>query len=144
MLLAGVGLAAVLILTGVIEGKPTPAQQSPLPVSTPALDPSTFEWTDVASWESSGDDDSPPFHISGDSWRILWVTPRDSVGDGSFAIHVYDPNGLFLVDLFDTAHAPESDFDAPIRGGLHLSDPGDYFIRVKTAREYQLTIQQLR
>lgn len=36
---------------------------------------------------------------------MLSVTPHDSVGDGSFAVHVYNPSGPFAVKLYDTAGA---------------------------------------
>ena len=57
--------------------------------------PSTLEWYDVVSWESSGENDSPAFHVSADSWRVNWVAPHDTEGDGRFAIHVYNPDGEF-------------------------------------------------
>ena len=135
--LAAIVLAAVLVWTGIGDRQPTPAPP-------PAPDPSTFEWHDVASWESSGDDDSPPFHISAGSWRVIWAAPHDSVEDGSFAVHVYNPNGLFVVSLYDTADDPYRNFDGPMRGTLKLGGPGDFFLRIKTARAYQVTVQELR
>ena len=135
--LAAVALAAILVWTGI-------GDRQPAPVTPPTPDPSTFEWHDVASWESSGSDDSPSFHVSADTWRVMWVAPDDSVGDGSFAVHVYNPDGLFLLNLYDTGDSLGVSFDGPLRGTLGLPGPGDYFLRVKTDRDYSVTIQELR
>ena len=131
-----VALAAILVWTGIGDREPTPA-----PVTR---DPSTFSWQDVASWESSGDGDGPPFHISAETWRVMWVAPHDEVGDGSFGVDVYDTDGLFLLNLYDTADAPRIVFDGPLRGTLGLPGPGDFFLRTVTARDYQVTVQELR
>ena len=139
VLLAGAGLAAILVWTGVIERQPgTPAETR----STP--DSSTLDWHEIASWESSGDDDSPHFQIDAETWRVMWVAPHDQVADGAFAVHVYRPDGLFLLNLYDTADSPEIDFKGPLRGTLGLPGPGEYFLRMITARDYQVTIQELR
>ena len=107
-------------------------------------DASTLQWHDVASWESSGDDDSPSFHISADSWRILWDAPHDTEGDGEIAIHVYNPDGYFVRLLYDTAHSPELNLEGSLRGSLDMQDPGEYFLRALTGRDYHLTVQELR
>ena len=127
-------MAAVVVLTGIFERPPTPTLPNPL----------TAEWDDVTAWESSGDYDSPPFHIQAEIWRVTWVAPHDSVGDGSFAVHVYNPDGLFLLNLYDTANDPERNFDGPFRGSLGLPGPGDYFLRIITDRDYQVKIQEQR
>ena len=137
--LAAVALAAVLVWTGIGDRQPTPVSVTP-----PASNLSTIEWVDVSSWESSGGGDSPPFHISAETWRVQWVAAHDSVGDGSFAVHVYKPNGLFVVDLYDTADSPQISFDGPLRGTLALPGPGDFFLRTITARDYQVTVLQPR
>ena len=142
--LAAVALAAVLVWTGIGDRQPTPAPVTQQPVTQTTLDPSTFEWQDVASWDSSGDDDGPPFQISAETWRVHWRTPRDPGGDGSLAIHVYNPDGLFLLTLYDTADSPGFDFDVPLTGTLGLPGPGDFFLRIITARDYQVTVQELR
>ena len=137
--LAAVGLAAILVWTGIGDRPPTPA-----PTTPPTPDPSTFQWQDIASWDSSGDDDSPSFHVSAETWRVMWVTPHDTVADGSFAIHVYNPDGLFLLELYNTRDSAGIDFAGPLRGTLGLPGPGDFFLRTITARDYQVTVQELR
>ena len=142
LLLAAVGVAAILVWAGVIERQPTP---TPAPVALPAATPIPADaWQDVASWVSSGRDDSPPFHVSADAWRVMWVATNDSVGDGSFAVHIYNPDGLFLLNLYDTADDPKRNFDGPIRGTLGVPGAGDFFIRVITDRDYQVTVQEPR
>ena len=142
MLLAGVGLAAVLVWAGVIERQPT----SPSPAGSRATPIPADAWQDVASWASSGDDDSPQFHISAGIWRVLWIAVHDAVGDGSFAVHIYNSDGLFLLNLYDTAGDPERNFDGPLRGALGVPDAvaGDYFLRVVTDRVYEVTVQETR
>lgn len=134
VLLAGVGVAAILVWAGVIERQPTS--------SAPAS--STFEWLDVSSWESAGGGDSPPFRIEAETWRVVWVATHDSIGDGSFTIHVYSPDGLFLLNLYDTADSQSVNFDGPIRGTLGLPGPGEYFLRITTDRDYHLAVQEQR
>lgn len=139
VLLAGAGLAAILVTTGVFERQPgAPAETR----STP--DPSTLEWHEIASWESSGDDDSPHFQIEAETWRVMWVSPHDQVAEGAFAVHVYRPDGRFLLNLYDTADSAGIDFAGPLRGALGLPGPGEYFLRMITARDYQVTVQELR
>lgn len=139
-LLAAVALGSALIWTLIGVEQPTPTTAAALP----APDPSALEWYDVASWESSGNNDSAAFHISADSWRVLWEAPHDSVGNGKFAIHVYNPDGFFVRLLYDTADYPESELDGSLRGSLVVLDSGDYFLRALTSRDYHLTVQELR
>ena len=131
------GSALAWTLSGGEQPTPTTAIQV-----TP--DPSILEWFDVSSWESSGDDDSPAFHISADSWRVMWVAPHDVVGDGRFAIHVYNPDGFFVRVMYDTANSPELKLEGSLRGSLELPDSGEYFLRALTGRDYHLTVQELR
>jgi len=152
--LIGVGLAAILVWTGVLErqtnsepvtaARVTPPRVTPPRVTPPALDPSTFEWYDVASWDSSGDDDSPPFHIEAEFWRVMWVAPHDSVGDGSFAVAVYNADGTYYSDLYDTADSIGMKFDGPLSGTLAVPGAGGYFLRLTTARDYEVTVQEAR
>ena len=142
--LIGVGLAAILVWTGVLERQTNSEPVTAARVTPPVLDPSTFEWYDVASWDSSGDDDSPPFQIEAETWRVMWVSPHDLVADGAFAVHVYRPDGLFLLNLYDSADSAGIDFAGPLRGALGLPGPGEYFLRIFTARDYQVTVQELR
>ena len=142
--LIGVGLAAILVWTGVVERQ---TDSEPVTVATatpPALDPSTFEWYDVASWDSSGDDDSPPFQIEAGFWRVMWVAPHDSVGDGSFTVAVYNADGTYYFDLYDTADSISINFDGPLTGTLGVPGAGGYFLRVTTARDYEVTVQEAR
>ena len=141
VLLATVALAAVLVWAGVIERQPTSVSA---PATPTAFDASAVEWVDVASWQSSGDDNSPPFNIEAETWQVVWVAVNDSVGDGSFAVHIYKPDGLFLLNLYDTADDPKRNFDGPIRGTLGVQGSGDFFIRVITDRDYQVTVQEPR
>ena len=137
--LIGVGLAVVLVWTGVVE-----RQASTAPVTLPAPDLSNFEWQDVASWNSSGDDDSSPFQIESEFWRVMWVAPHDSVGDGSFAVAVYNADGTYYVDLYNTADSIGLNFDGPLRGTLVIPGAGGFFLRVTTARNYDVTVQEAR
>ena len=153
VLLAGAGLAAILVWTGVIERQPstpatvatatvTTATVAPALVTRTALGSSAFAWFDVASWESSGNDVSPPFHIEAGIWRVMWVTPHDSAGDGSFAIDVYNGDGTYALDLYDTADNVGIDFGGPLRGTLGVRGAGDYFLQIRTARDYEVTVQE--
>ena len=147
VLLAAVSVAAILVWAGVIERQPTPATVAPATVA-PALvtrtapGSSAFAWFDVASWESSGNAVSPPFHIEAGIWRVIWVTPRDSAGDGSFAIDVYNGDGTYALDLYDTADNVGIDFGGPLRGTLGVRGAGDYFLQIRTARDYEVTVQE--
>ena len=142
--LIGVGLAAILVWTGVIERQTDSEPVTAATVSPPALDPSTFEWYDVASWDSSGDDDSPTFQIEAEFWRVMWVAPHDSVGDGSFTVAVYNADGTYYSDLYDTADSIGMKFDGPLSGTLAVPGAGGYFLRLKTARDYEVTVQEAR
>ena len=142
--LIGVGLAAILVWTGVVERQANSEPVTAATVTPPALDPSTFEWYDVASWDSSGDDDSPPFQIEAEFWRVVWVAPHDSVGDGSFTVAVYNADGTYYFDLYDTADSRGSIFDGPLSGTLAVPGAGGYFLRLKTARDYEVTVQEAR
>ena len=143
VLLAGAGLAAILVWTGVIERQPgTPAASAVVTPSAPDL--SSLEWFDVATWDSSGNDDSPPFHIKAEIWRVMWRSLHDSVGNGSFAVDIYNGDGTYFLDLYDTASTPETNFDGPLTGTLGIDAPGDFFLRISTSRKYEVTVQELR
>ena len=142
VLLAAVSVAAILVWAGVIERQPTPATVAPELVTRTAPGSSAFAWFDVASWESSGNDVSPPFHIEAGIWRVMWVTPHDSAGDGSFAIDVYNGDGTYALDLYDTADNVGIDFGGPLRGTLGVRGAGDYFLQIRTARDYEVTVQE--
>ena len=142
--LIGVGLAAILVWTGVVERQTNSEPVTAATVTPPALDPSTFEWYDVVSWDSSGDDDSPSFQIEAEFWRVMWVAPHDSVGDGSFTVAVYNADGTYYFDLYDTADSISVIFDGPLTGTLNVPGAGGYFLRVATARDYEITVQEAR
>ena len=142
--LIGVGLVAILVWAGVLERQTNSEPVTAARVTPPALDPSTFEWSDVVSWDSSGNDESPGFHISAGTWRVVWVAPHDGVGDGSFALDVYNSDGTYYLDLYDTADHLGLKFDGPLRGTLGINGPGDFFLRLRTARDYEVTVQELR
>ena len=139
-----VGLAAILVWTGVLERQTNSEPVTAAKVTPPAFDPSTFEWYDVTSWDSSGDDDSPPFHVEAEFWRVMWVAPHDSVGDGSFTVAVYNADGTYYSDLYDTADSIGMKFDGPLTGTLAVPGAGGYFLRFTTARDYEVTVQQAR
>ena len=150
VLLAAVSVAAILVWAGVIERQPTPATVAPATVAPATVatvtrtapGSSAFAWFDVASWESSGNDVSPPFHIEAGIWRVMWVPPHDSAGDGSFAIDVYNGDGTYALALYDTAHNVGIDFGGPLRGTLGVRGAGDYFLQIRTARDYEVTVQE--
>ena len=142
--LIGVGLAAILVWTGVIERQTNSEPVTATKVTPSALDLSAFEWDDVDSWDSSGNDDSPPFQIEAEFWRVMWVAPHDSVGDGSFTVAVYNADGTYYFDLYDTADSYGMNFDGPLSGTLGVPGAGAYFLRVTTARDYEVTVQEAR
>ena len=157
VLLAAVSVAAILVWAGVIERQPTPATVATATVATATVTTATvapevvtrtapgssaFAWFDVASWESSGNDVSPLFHIEAGIWRVMWVTPHDSAGDGSFAIDVYNGDGTYALDLYDTADNVGIEFGGALRGTLGVRGAGDYFLQIRTARDYEVTVQE--
>ena len=152
VLLAAVSVAAILVWAGVIERQPTPATVATATVAPATVAPalvtrtapgsSAFAWFDVASWESSGNDVSPLFHIETGIWRVMWVTPHDSAGDGSFAIDVYNGDGTYALDLYDTADNVGIEFGGALRGTLGVRGAGDYFLQIRTARDYEVTVQE--
>ena len=133
-------------VTSPVADPATLGGQQPIPtaMATAVPDPATLGWHDVASWESSSDDDGPVFRILAESWRVSWLAHRDSVGDGEFAVHIYNSDGLLVRKLYDTTDLPGMALDNPIRGNLMLSDSGDYFVRALTSRGYHFTVQELR
>ena len=144
MILAAVVLAAILIWTGNSDRQTNPSPVTTALETPTAPDPSTLEWLNVTSWDYSSDDVSPPFHISARTWRVMWKAPHDSVGDGSFAVDVYNGDGTYFLDLYDTADAPGRSFDGPLTGTLGIDVRGDFFLRVSTTRNYEITVQELR
>ena len=142
--LAAMALAGMLVWYGTGDTKDAESTEPSSRLPQPTPDPSTLDWGDVTAWQSSGNDESPRFHISAGTWRVMWLTPHDGVGDGSFAVDVYNSDGTYYLDLYDTADHLGLKFDGPLRGTLGIHGPGDFFLRLRTARDYEVTVQELR
>ena len=142
--LAAMALAGMLVWYGTGDTKDAGSTEPSSRLPQPTSDPSTLDWVDVTAWQSSGNDESPRFHISAGTWRVMWLTPHDGVGDGSFAVDVYNSDGTYYLDLYDTADHLDLKFDGPLRGTLGIDGPGDFFLRLRTARDYEVTVQELR
>ena len=144
VILAAMALAGMLVWYGTGDTKDAESTEPSSRLPQPPPDPSTLDWVDVTAWQSSGNDESPRFHISAGTWRVMWLTPHDGVGDGSFAVDVYNSDGTYYMDLYDTADHLGLKFDGPLRGTLGIHGPGDFFLRLRTARDYEVTVQELR
>ena len=142
--LAAMALAGMLVWYGTGDTKDAGSTEPSSRLPQPTPDPSTLDWVDVTAWQSSGNDESPRFHISAGTWRVIWLAPHDGVGDGSFAVDVYNSDGTYYLDLYDTADHLGLKFDGPLRGTLGIDGPGDFFLRLRTARDYEVTVQELR
>ena len=142
--LAAMALAGMLVWYGTGDTKDAESTEPSSRLPQPTPDPSTLDWVDVTAGQSSGNDESPRFHISAGTWRVMWLAPHDGVGDGSFAVDVYNSDGTYYLDLYDTADNLGIKFDGPLRGTLGIHGPGDFFLRLRTARDYEVTVQELR
>ena len=142
--LAAMALAGMLVWYGTGDTKDAESTEPSSRLPQPTPDPSTLDWVDVTAWQSSGNDESPRFHISAGTWRMMWLAPHDGVGDGSFAVDVYNSDGTYYLDLYDTADHSGLKFDGPLRGTLGIHGPGDIVLRLSTARDYEVTVQELR
>ena len=142
--LAAMALAGMLVWYGTGDTKDAGSTEPSSRLPQPTPDTSTLDWVYVTAWQSSGNDESPRFHISAGTWRVMWLAPHDGVGDGSFAVDVYNSDGTYYLDLYDTADHLELKFDGPLRGTLGINGPGDFFLRLRTARDYEVTVQELR
>ncbi len=142
--LAAMALAGMLVWYGTGDTKDAGSTEPSSRLPQPTLDPSTLDWVDVTAWQSSGNDESPRFHISAGTWRVMWLTPHDGGGGGGFAVDVYNSDGTYYLDLYDTADHSGLKFDGPLRGTLGIHGPGDFFLRLRTARDYEVTVQELR
>ena len=142
--LAAMALAGMLVWYGTGDTKDAGSTEPSSRLPQPNPNPSTLDWVDVTAWQSSGNDESPRFHISAGTWRVMWLAPHDGVGDGSFAVDVYNSDGTYYLDLYDTADHLDLKFDGPLRGTLGIDGPGDFFLRLRTARDYEVTVQELR
>ena len=142
--LAAMALAGMLVWYGTGDTKDAGSTEPSSRLPQPTPDPSTLDWVYVTAWQSSGNDESPRFHISAGTWRVMWLAPHDGVGDGSFALDVYNSDGTYFLDLYDTADHLGLKFDGPLRGTLGIHGPGDFFLRLRTARDYEVTVQELR
>ena len=74
----------------------------------------------------------------------MWLAPYDPEEDGRFAIHVYNPDGIFVRVLYDTADTPQLELERLLNGSLQVPDSGKYFLRALTGRDYHVTVQELR
>ncbi len=104
-----------------------------------------YNWTDVTSWDGEGNGDSPKFRISTQVWRVLWNAEPDEVGSGEFVVHIYNDDGTFFLNLFDSKeHGLNIRKGGPITGTLGVKGQGDFFLRIMTNRSYEVTIQERR
>jgi hypothetical protein len=101
-------------------------------------------WTEVTSWEGEGNGDSPEFRISTEVWRVLWNAESDEVGSGDFVVHIYNEDGTFFLNLFDSKEHGDNVRQGPITGTLGVEGQGDFFLRIMTDRSYDVTIQERR
>ena len=102
-------------------------------------------WTDITSWEGEGNGDSPKFRISTDVWRVLWDAEPDEAGQGEFVVHIYNEDGTFFLNLFDSKeHGGNIRKGGPITGTLGVEGQGEFFLRIMTGRSYDVTIQERR
>ena len=107
--------------------------------------PGASNWTDVTSWDGEGNGDSPQFRISTDVWRVLWDAAPDEIGQGEFVVHIYNDDGTFFLNLFDSKeHGANIRKGGPITGTLGVEGQGDFFLRIMTTRSYEVTIQERR
>ena len=107
--------------------------------------PGASGWTDVTSWEGEGNGDSSKFQISTEVWRVLWNAEPDEVGQGEFVVHIYNEDGTFFLNLFDSKeHGDNIRKGGPITGTLGVEGQGDFFLRIMTGRSYDVTIQERR
>ena len=73
------------------------------------------------------------FSISVDEWRIRWATQPGKYDDMKFQIYVYNSDGS-LKDL--AANVIGKDNDSTIIRGR-----GNYYIQIKTAQPYVITVE---
>jgi hypothetical protein len=118
-------------------------KDSPSGTSTPR-GAGAANWTDVTSWEGEGNGDSQKFHISTDVWRVLWNAESDQVGSGDFVVHIYNEDGTFFLNLFDSKEHGDNVRKGPLTGTLGVEGQGDFFLRIITTRSYDVTIQERR
>ena len=75
---------------------------------------------------------------------MVWVAAHDGVGDGRFAVDVYNSDGTYYLDLYDTADHLGLEFDGPLLGTLCINGPGDFYLYIRTTRDYEVNVQELR
>ena len=119
------------------------SKDSPSGTSTPGV-AGGANWTDVTSWEGEGNGDSSKFQISTDVWRVLWNAESDQVGSGDFVVHIFNEDGTFFLNLFDSKEHGDNVRQGPLTGTLGVEGQGDFFLRIITTRSYDVTIQERR
>ena len=118
-------------------------KDSPSGTSTPR-GAGAANWADVTSWEGKGNGDSPKFQISTEVWRVLWTAEPDKIGSGDFVVHIYNEDGTFFLNLFDSKEHGDNVRKGPLTGTLGVEGQGDFFLRIITTRSYDVTIQERR
>lgn len=88
--------------------------------------------------EGKGTADSRSFKIASPDWRINWRSPTTAhLKAGALEILVYDANGKVVMQ---TANQ-----EGPARGVVNVqSTPGEYKLRIQTAGDWALTIEDRR
>ncbi len=119
------------------------SKNSPSGTSTPG-GAGAADWTDVTSWDGEGNGDSSKFRISTDVWRVLWNAESDQIGSGDFVVHIYNEDGTFFLNLFDSNEHGGNVRQGPLTGTLGVEGKGDFFLRIITIRSYDVTIQERR
>ena len=111
---------------------------APKPVMVPAAVPATATWKPVRRMQGKGTTDSVAFKIASPDWRINWRSPSTAyLKAGALEILVYDANGKVVMQ---TANK-----EGPARGVVNVqSTPGEYKLRIQTAGDWTLTIEDRR
>ncbi len=75
----------------------------------------------------------------------MWDAGPDKIGPGEFVVHIYNQDGTFFLNLFDSKeHGSNIRKGGPITGTLGVEGQGDFFLRIMTSRSYEVTIQERR
>jgi hypothetical protein len=92
-------------------------------------------WREVNHWEGSSDMTTPPFEITGHTWRIVWQTqlnPNEQTG--SFDIKAYDPAGTLRSAVAATTKSDS--------GTTMLPGPGTYTLTIRTSQKWTVSVEQ--
>lgn len=88
----------------------------------------------VARWDGKGIKNTETFHISSDTWSIIWDTRPGKYGDMNFQIYLYDSDG-HLKDV--AANVIGKDTGYTIERGA-----GDYYLKINTGQPYTVEVDQ--